>query len=381
MDAELGETDAVVAAQQTHIPVEVNVPAVPELSLAEFTQVWTLGVGSDRSLGRPKEWNGEPSSFDDFAFKFSNWLSGLPGDAERFLEESVTMAQPIQWATLTPREKVVARGVATALRALIGGKALSCIRHHPEKLNGFEMWRLLYREYKPDTATRKVGLLERVMDDQPAPGMDFGDRFLRWLDLVRECEKARGRMIDDDIKVAVMVKRSPKELRDHLVLESPQLANVEFKFPVMRALIQHWCQSRRVFFPQKPPMEVAVVRKARERATAGKEREIGGTSIMIRGGWNRSVVTVVNVGNGVTKRPSALNGRGVVRWNLVQWCHILHRLLFLTLDPVSQRVQAVNSSPVSPVCWSESADDEEDWPDEWWHDSESDWMEDAQIQV
>ena len=28
--------------------------------------------------GRPKEWNGEPSGFDDFAFKFSNWLS-VPG--------------------------------------------------------------------------------------------------------------------------------------------------------------------------------------------------------------------------------------------------------------------------------------------------------------
>ena len=69
---------------------------------------------------------------------------------------------------------------------VIGGKARSCIRHHPEKLNGFEMWRLLYREYKPDTATRKVGLLERVMDDQLAPVMDFGDWFLRWLDLVGE---------------------------------------------------------------------------------------------------------------------------------------------------------------------------------------------------
>ena len=99
---------------------------------------------------------------------------------------------------------------------------------------------------------------------------------------------------------------------------------------------------------------------------------------MMRGGWNRSVVTVVTVGNGVTRRPSALNDRGVVRWNLVQCCHILHRLLFLTLDPLSRRVQAVNSSPVSPVCWSESVDDEEDWPDEWWHDSESDWMEDWQ---
>ena len=168
-----------------------------------------------------------------------------------------------------------------------------------------------------------------------------------------------------------MLKRSPKELRDHLVLESPQLANVEFKLTVMRELIQHWCQSRRVFFPQKPPMEVAAFstaardsdvtvpavgwhgswhekghgngtrrekgkgkgkakvrerkarrkeeRKARERATAGKEREIGGTSSMTRGGQNRSVVTVVTVGNGVIRRPSALNGRGVVRWNSVQW--------------------------------------------------------------
>ena len=84
------------------------------------------------------------------------------------------MGQPIQWAPLTAREKVVARGVATALQALIGGKALSCIRHHPEKLNVFEMWRLLYREHKPDTATRKVGLLERVMDDQSCSRNGFG---------------------------------------------------------------------------------------------------------------------------------------------------------------------------------------------------------------
>ena len=82
--------------------------------------MWTLGVGSDKSLGRPKEWNGESGGFDDFAFKFSNWLSGLPGDAERFLEESANMGQPILWATLAAREKGVARGVATALRALVG---------------------------------------------------------------------------------------------------------------------------------------------------------------------------------------------------------------------------------------------------------------------
>ena len=76
----------------------------------------------------------------------------------------------IVWATLEPREKVVARGEATVLRALAGDKALSCIRHHPEKQSGFEMRRLLYKEYRPDTATRRVGLLVRVMEDHPPQG-------------------------------------------------------------------------------------------------------------------------------------------------------------------------------------------------------------------
>ena len=60
------------------------------------------------------------------------------------------------------------------------------------------------------------------MDDQPTLGEDFGDWFLWWLDLVGECEQARERMIDDDIKVAVLPNRSPKQLRNHLVLKSSQ---------------------------------------------------------------------------------------------------------------------------------------------------------------
>ena len=76
------------------------------------------------------------------------------------------------------------------------------------------MWRLLDREHKLDTAMRTVGLLERVMDDQLALRVDFSDWFLSWLDLVGECEQARGRMIDDDKKVAVMLICCPKELRE-----------------------------------------------------------------------------------------------------------------------------------------------------------------------
>ena len=126
-------------AQQSSVPGNFPVPGgedisrvgtrEQELSLADLTNTWTLGVGSHRSLGRPKEWNGESKGFDDFALKFASCLSGLLGDAEGLLEESAHMGRPIVLATLGPREKVAARGVATALRALVGGKALSCIRH------------------------------------------------------------------------------------------------------------------------------------------------------------------------------------------------------------------------------------------------------------
>ena len=138
-DTGIGEADPAAAAQQTPHPVEVNVPAVPELSLVELTQVWTLGVGSDRSLGRPKEWNGEPSGFDDFAFKFSNWLSGLPGDAERFLEESVTMAQPIPGFTFTGSDSLTT--IMQRCPCLVVIRSASCLRAHTRNVVTTLTWR------------------------------------------------------------------------------------------------------------------------------------------------------------------------------------------------------------------------------------------------
>ena len=91
---------------------------------------------------------------DNFAFKFSNWLSGIPGDAEKFLEESVNMGWPIVWATLAPREKIVARGVAPELWWVGKLRVASDITF--AKQNRFEMWRLFHKECKRDTATRKV---------------------------------------------------------------------------------------------------------------------------------------------------------------------------------------------------------------------------------
>ena len=93
------------------------------------------------------------------------------------------------------------------------------------------------------------------------------------------------------------------------------------------------------------------------RTTAGKETLAGGLSNVSNGGLNRFVVTADTVGNGATRKLNVINGKEDDRWNLEQWYHTRHSLLFLTLDPLlSQRAQAVNSSPVHPACWSTAAD-------------------------
>ena len=52
----------------------------------EFVKMWMMGMNTERTVGRPKDWDGKENGFDSFAFKFSNWLAAPPGDTEGLLE-------------------------------------------------------------------------------------------------------------------------------------------------------------------------------------------------------------------------------------------------------------------------------------------------------
>ncbi len=119
-------------------------PLVAGLTAEEFERVWSMGVSSDRQLGRPKEWDGKESTFDDFSFKFSNWLSGLPGGGETLLEHAARHAVAISVATMTVEQMVIARVIAMSLKSLVSGEAANIIKAVEEKSNGFEMWRRLH---------------------------------------------------------------------------------------------------------------------------------------------------------------------------------------------------------------------------------------------
>ncbi len=69
----------------------------------EFDRLWVLGLSSDRSLGKPKEWTGEEDGCDMFAVCFANWRSSSPGGPEAWLDEASTRRKPLIMANLPTR--------------------------------------------------------------------------------------------------------------------------------------------------------------------------------------------------------------------------------------------------------------------------------------
>ena len=115
-----GEVSGLEAANG-RIPAAAAEPAAAapnqDFTLYDFQKSRTLGIGSERSLGRPKEWDGKETGFDIFMFRLANWLSSMPGNCEDLLEEASRRTTPITSANFTPSTVVMSKGVMQALKA------------------------------------------------------------------------------------------------------------------------------------------------------------------------------------------------------------------------------------------------------------------------
>ena len=209
----------------------------------EFNKLWMMGLSGERTLGRPKDWDGSDKMFDEFVYKFSTWIGGLPGDVEQMLEIAQQSRNEMPMGSLTTRQQTISRSISAALRSMTGGKALNIVKG-VERGNGFECWRRLWAEYRPAIAARRMNLLEGVMSSKPGLNEDFSSWYYSWLEMIREAEQVRKKVIDDDVKCAVALRRSPEELRDHLVLETGTIAD---QWDVMNAKILAWMTARRPF--------------------------------------------------------------------------------------------------------------------------------------
>jgi hypothetical protein len=167
-------------------------PLVAGLTTEEFEHVWFMGVSSDRVLGRPRDWDGKESSFNDFSFKFSNWLGGFPGGGDTLLDP-VRRGSDISVTTTHPR----AEGDCT-WRCDFDEKHgyRQGLGHHQD---GVEMWWRVYLECKPHTSSR-TAILWRLSRRTSLRALRTSTwYYYRWLEMTRQSEQPIDKLIDDDI--------------------------------------------------------------------------------------------------------------------------------------------------------------------------------------
>jgi hypothetical protein len=179
----------------------------------------------------PADFTGEHGLWRDWCIKFRSYMGAqMRGEISRWLEHVDDHRQTsAKVAVLGEASRASASMMHGALIATCQGKALVIVqRAGPGE--GLEAWRDLLSKYEPRSKQSKVMRLCEVLGFNFKEG-DLLDCLERFEAAIAEYEKESGKILDDDIKIGVVIRGiSTGGLREHLLLHSERTETfVEFR--------------------------------------------------------------------------------------------------------------------------------------------------------
>ena len=114
--------------------------------------------------------------------------------------------------------------------------------------NGFELWRLLWREYHPEQTNKSLIWRRPLLSPKfPTREADFSAAFQEWENDVDRyaAEFGAERAIADENKRALLITDSPVALKQHLAMHAATLTTYE----QVRAVVVSYLQAKRVWIP------------------------------------------------------------------------------------------------------------------------------------
>ena len=164
-------------------------------------------------MAKPQSFDGTESTWLEWKFRMQNLfiLLGL----ESFASEAETMGQ-LDAKLFIESLKERSRFLYAVLTQVCGGRALNLVRRAPRGW-GFSAWQNLVKEYEPKLALRWTSMLSEILTPKWKED-NFRDQLYEWERLVSNYEAASQSQIPADVKCAVIVRWSPKALRDYFRL-------------------------------------------------------------------------------------------------------------------------------------------------------------------
>ena len=123
-------------------------------------------------------------------------------------------------------------------------RALRIVRLAGGSRNGFEAWRKLTAWYEPPEAGRQVGLLSQILNPsyRSTTLIDWEEDYFKWRELVEKYDSVETQALQDNVKISIVLKHAPEQIRQQLQLQSGTFGN---NFQRLDRLIQDFILNQR----------------------------------------------------------------------------------------------------------------------------------------
>ena len=187
--------------------------------------------------------------WEKFVFQTETYLAFMDGSMPEVLEMSrkaTDFLDPDEMSedTLDRSRKLFAMLASWVQDCPAAAKLSRGIRQQ----NGFELWRLLFREFAPENHSKALIWRRTLLSPKfPAKEAEFSAALQEWeADLDRyESEYGPSKAIADEDKRAVVITEAPAALRQHLAMHAAVLNSYE----AVRDAVVGYLQAKRVWSP------------------------------------------------------------------------------------------------------------------------------------
>ena len=173
-----------------------------------------------RLLGRPREYNGNSTEWNDFKFVFKSYIGVVAHPMLAAMTHAETLNEPIVISGLSPEDAQLSRSLSFLLAQVLSGPPLQLMVNVGEQ-NGLEAWRLLVCSEQPVSGANRIAAMQSILQLKFSPSLGKLEEELRTFEgLVKTYHAIFGEAISDSITHAVIMSQMPAEIRNHLELQT-----------------------------------------------------------------------------------------------------------------------------------------------------------------
>ena len=171
-----------------------------------------------RDMLKPEAFSGKPEDFPEFEESLVSFMATW--GMETLLEHAATRGTCITLEEQCPSVREVGLILYQLLRKLCEGDSRSIVRL-VNNMNGWEAWRLLKKQYAPDSGDRHVSILQGLLNPKHwklTPLHKFWPLYTQWKHDVNTYEHDAQDQVTEATKVAVVKKFAPAAVQKLLRL-------------------------------------------------------------------------------------------------------------------------------------------------------------------